>query len=119
MVGQEERFCFPMRLSLRWDRKATDERKRSPVLSDVLVARSSGSAETQAATQAQEGTEFIRLLWLNIVEGGYDDTMTDEKNSKIGRCLIKDGKGVFDAVIETNPQLCPCKTKDRRWKVLR
>ena len=73
----------------------------------------------QAATQAQEGTEFIRLLWLTMVEGGYDDTMTDEKNSQIGRCLIKDGKGVFDAVIETNPQHCPCKTKDRRWKVLR
>ena len=28
------------------------------------VPRSSGSAETQAATQAQEETEFIRLLWL-------------------------------------------------------
>ena len=33
------------------------------------VARSSGSAETQAATQAQEKTEFIRLLWLEIVQG--------------------------------------------------
>ena len=39
------------------------------------VARSSGSAETQAATQSQEETEFIRLLWLDIVQGGYDDTI--------------------------------------------
>ena len=31
------------------------------------VARSSGSAETPVATQAQEETGFIRLLWLEIV----------------------------------------------------
>ena len=46
------------------------------------VARSSGSAETQAATQAQEETEFIRLLWLEIVQGAHDDTMTDQEISQ-------------------------------------
>ena len=48
------------------------------------VARSSGSAETQAATQAQEETEFTRLLWLEIVQGSYDDTTIDQEISKVG-----------------------------------
>ena len=61
------------------------------------VARSSGSAETRAATQAQEETEFIRLLWLEIVQGGYDDTLIDQEISKVGGCLIIDANGVFDA----------------------
>ena len=62
------------------------------------VARSSGSAETQAATEAQEESEFIRLLWLEIVQGGYDDTIIDQEISKVGGCLIIDAKGVFDAI---------------------
>ena len=62
------------------------------------VARSSGSAETQAATQVQEEAEFIRLLWLEIVQGGYDDTIIDQEISKVGGCLIIDAKGVFDAI---------------------
>ena len=58
-------------------------------------ARLSGSAETQSATQtqAQEETEFIRLLWLEIVQGGYDDTVIDQEFAKVG-----DAKGVFDAI---------------------
>ena len=76
------------------------------------VARSSGS-ETQAATQAQKETEFIRLLWLEIVLGAYDDTIIDQEISKVGGCLIIDAKGVFDAN-EVNPQLFPCKIRDRR-----
>ena len=62
------------------------------------VARSSGSAETQSATQAQEETEFIRLLWLEIVQGGYDDTVINQEIAKVGGCLIIDAKGVFDAI---------------------
>ena len=62
------------------------------------VARSSGSAETQSATQAQEETEFIRLLWLEIVKGGYDDTVIDQEIAKVGGCLIIDAKGAFDAI---------------------
>ena len=62
------------------------------------VARSSSSAETQSATQAQEETEFIRLLWLEIVQGGYDDTVIDQEIAKVGGCLIIDAKGVFDAI---------------------
>ena len=62
------------------------------------VARSSGSAETQAATQAQEETKFIRLLLLEIVQGGYDDTTIDQEISSVGGCLIVDAKGVFDAI---------------------
>ena len=62
------------------------------------VARSSGSGETQAATQAQEETEFIRLLWLETMQGGYDDTVVDQKISKVGGCLIIDANGVFDAI---------------------
>ena len=62
------------------------------------VARSPCSAETHAATQAQEETEFIRLLWLEIVHGGYDDTIIDQEISKVGGCLIIDAKGVFDAI---------------------
>ena len=69
------------------------------------VARSSGSAETQAATQAQEETEFIRPLWLEIVQGGFDDTTVDQEISKVGGCLIIDAKGVLTQFIETNPQL--------------
>ena len=30
----------------------------------------------------QEETEFIRLLWLEIVQGGYDDTIIDQEISK-------------------------------------
>ena len=62
------------------------------------VTPSSGSAETQAATQAQEETEFILLLWLEIAQGGYDDTMIDQEISKVGGCLIIDATGVFDAI---------------------
>ena len=62
------------------------------------VARSSSSAETQTATQAQEETEFIRPLWLEIVQGSYDDTTVDQEISKVGGCLIIDAKGVFDAI---------------------
>ena len=61
-------------------------------------ARSSGSAETQSATQAQGETEFIRLLLLEIVHGGYDDTVIDQEIAKVGGCLIIDEKGVFDAM---------------------
>ena len=77
------------------------------------VARSSSSAETQAATQAQEETEFIRLLWLGIVQGGYDDTI-DQEFSKVGGCLIIDAKLFLMQSIETNPQLFPRKIRDRR-----
>ena len=59
------------------------------------VARPSGSAETRAATQAQEETEFIRLLWLESVQGGYDDTVIDQEIAKVGGCLIIDAKGVL------------------------
>ena len=52
----------------------------------------------RSATQAQEKTEFIRLLWLDIVQGAYDDTMIDQEISKVGGCLIIDAKGVFDAI---------------------
>ena len=38
------------------------------------------------------------FVWLEIVQGGYDDTMIDEEISKIGGCLIIDAKGVFDAI---------------------
>ena len=62
------------------------------------VARSSGSAETQYVTQAQEETEFILLLWLETVQGGYDDTVIDQEIAKVGCCLIIDAKGVFDAI---------------------
>ena len=62
------------------------------------VARSSGSVETQSATQAQEETEFIRLLWLEIVQGGCEDTVIDEEIANVGGCLIIDAKGVFDAI---------------------
>ena len=62
------------------------------------VARSSGSAETQSATQAQEETEFIRLLWSEIVQGGYDGTVIDQQIAKVGGCLIIDAKGVSDAI---------------------
>ena len=65
------------------------------------VARSSGSAETRAATQAQAETEFIRLLWLEIVQGGYDDTIIDQEISKVGGCLVIDAKGVFDAILRS------------------
>ena len=59
------------------------------------VARSSGSAETQAAMQAQEETEFMRLLWLEIVQGVYDDTIIDQEISMVGGCLINDASGSF------------------------
>lgn len=36
------------------------------------IARSSGSAETQAATQAQEEMDYIRLLWHEIDQGHVD-----------------------------------------------
>ena len=62
------------------------------------VARSSSSAETQAAAQAQEETEILRLLWLKIVQGGHDDTIINQEIFKIGGCLIIDAKGVFDAI---------------------
>ena len=42
--------------------------------------------------------EFIRPLWLGIVQGGYDDTTIDQEISKVGGCLIIDAKGVFDAI---------------------
>ena len=58
------------------------------------VARSSGSAETQA----QEENEFIRILWLEIVQGGCGDTTNDQEISKVGGCLIIDAKGVLDAI---------------------
>ena len=49
-------------------------------------------------TQAQEETEFIRLLWLEIVQGGFDDTVIDQEIAKVGGCLIIDAEGVFDAI---------------------
>ena len=62
------------------------------------VARSSGSAETQAATQAQEEMEFIRLLWLEIEHGGYDAKCVDSEISKVTGALVIDAKGVYDAI---------------------
>ena len=49
----------------------------------------------------QEETEFIRLLWLEIVQGGYDDTIIDQEISKVGGCLIIDAIGVFDAIFRS------------------
>ena len=90
---------------LHWNREITVGWKCRSLLSNLLalspmsrVARSSSSAETQSATQAQEETEFIRLLWLEIVQGGYDDTVIDQEIAKVGGCLIIDAKGVFDAI---------------------
>ena len=82
-VGRERCPCCP----ISW------HSRRCP-----RVARSSGSAETQAVTQAQEETEFIRLLWLEIVQGGHDGTIIDQEISKVGGCPIIDAKGVFDAI---------------------
>ena len=62
------------------------------------VARSSGSAETQAATQAQEEMEFTRLLWREVQTGGYDDKNIDDEIGKVPGCLIIDAKGVYDAI---------------------
>ena len=62
------------------------------------VVLSLGTRWCPTATQAQEETEFIRLLWLEIVQGGYDDTIVDQEISKVGDCLIIDAKGVFDAI---------------------
>ena len=59
--------------------------------------------ETQSATQAQEETEFIRLLWLEIVQGGHDDTVIDQEIAKVGGCLIIDAKCVFDAIHRSEP----------------
>ena len=38
------------------------------------------------------------FLWLEIVQGGYDDTVIDQEIAKVGGCLIIDAKGVFDAI---------------------
>ena len=103
-MGQQERFRFSMFSPLETERSLLDgsaapccpiswHTRRCP-----RVARSSGSAETQAATQAQEETEFARLFWLEMVQGGYDDTTIDQEISKVGGCLIIDAKGVFDAI---------------------
>ena len=43
-------------------------------------------------------TEFIRHLWLEIMQGSYDDTVIDQEIAKVGGCLIIDAKGVFDAI---------------------
>ena len=72
---------------------------------------------TQAATQAQEETEFIRLLCLEFVRGGYDDTVIDQEIAKVGGCLIIDAKVFLMQSIVASQQHSPCKTRDRRWKV--
>ena len=77
------------------------------------VARSSGSAETRAATQAQEETEFIRLLWLEIVQGNKEDNIIDQE---ISRGLTR--QVFLTQSTEADPQLFPLKIRDRRRKVL-
>ena len=37
--------------------------------------------------------EFIRFLWLEIVPGGYDDTVIDQEIARVGGCLIGSGAG--------------------------
>ena len=66
------------------------------------------------ATQAQEETEFTRLLWLEILQGGYDDTMIDEEISRVGNCFIINAKMVLDAIHRTNP---PHSMQDKRSAV--
>ena len=82
------------------------------------VARSSGSAEAQAATQAQEETEFIRLLWLEIVQEVMTTPSSIRKfpRSEVLSSLMR--KVFLTQSTEVNPQLFPCKTRDRRQRVL-
>ena len=67
-----------------------------------------GSAETRAATQAQEETEFIRLLWLEIVQRGCDDNIIDQEISMVGG-------GVFDAIHRS--ESATLSTQDKRSAV--
>ena len=93
-----------MRLSLRWEELHRVVRCLG-IHAGVQESRSSGSAETQAATQAQEETNFSRLLWLEIVQGGYDDTVIDKVS--------------LTQVIGMHLPRSPCRTKDQPWRVWR
>ena len=62
------------------------------------VARSSGSAETQSATQAQEEQEYVRLLWQELSNGYYDMHDVDKEIRSVTGALLIDAKGVYDAV---------------------
>ena len=62
------------------------------------MARSSGSAETQAATQAQAERACTRLLGRYIQVGSYDDHDIDGELGQVGGCLIIYAKGVHDAI---------------------
>ena len=73
-MGKQERIWLSVLISLCWNIWMGTSHLVVSFLSNCRkcprVARSSGSAETRAATQAQEETEFIRLLWLENVQGG-------------------------------------------------
>ena len=62
------------------------------------VARSSGSAETQGAAQAQEEMEYVRLLWHELDRSHVDLRKADEQIAATPTALLIDAKGVFDAV---------------------
>ena len=81
----------PTRLSLRWDGKVAVDGSAAPCCPICWQARRC----PRAATQAQEETEFIRLLWLEIVQGGYDDTMIDEEISRLEVGSLLTQKGCF------------------------
>ena len=70
---------------------------------------SSGSAETQAATQAQEETEFIRLLRLEMCKEVMTTPSSIRKSPRSEVVSSWMRKVFLTLFIEVNPQLFPCK----------
>ena len=70
------------------------------------------------ASIKKRANSFDLCFSQEIVHGGYDDTVIDQEfpRSEVVSSLTR--KVFLMQFTEANPQLFPCKTKDRRWKVL-
>ena len=79
------------------------------------VARSSGSAETQGAAQAQEEMEYVRLMWAELEYGDIDLTKADETIAKTTGVLVIDAKGVYDSI--TRSESAALSMSDKRSAV--
>ena len=75
------------------------------------MARSSGAAEIQAASEGQEELEYCRLLWAEIHCSEFSVRQSQEHIRSVPGVLLIDAKGIYDALARSESAALAMKDK--------
>ena len=75
------------------------------------VARSSGAAEVQAASEGQEELEYCRLLWSEMFSVDFKVKEADYYIKLVMGTLLVDAKGIYDALARSESAALSMKDK--------